>query len=151
MLARDHGKRVLTPACAALLTLAAGCTGSGSVSPAVSPASHFSALPLAPISGTTEYTTILGPVTGIGSKDFSVPLQPSYILWLGCLGSGGFAVVKSRMLGLDTEMPCGGSGRASGYQFNAAGTSAGQEAAVQVTAPHAAKWELRIDGGQKAS
>jgi hypothetical protein len=151
MRASDHGKQVLACAGAAVLTLTAGCTGSRSVSPPVSPASHFSALLPAYISGTTKYATILGPVTGNGSKTFTVPVRPSYILLLGCLGKGGFAVVTSPMLDLDTEMPCGGNGRVSGWQFDVTNTSAVHEATVLVTASRTAKWEIRIDAAPKAS
>ena len=147
MIAHDHGKRILACAGAAVLALIGGCTASRRVPPPVGPTGHFSAIPTPPISdGTTEYAAILGPVTGSGSRVFTVSVRPSYTLWLGCLGPGGFARVKSPLLGLDTEMPCGSNGRVSGYQFEVARAPAGQEASVRVTAPHAAKWKLRIDG-----
>jgi hypothetical protein len=151
MPSRDHGKHVLGCAGAALLALTAACAGPRSVPPSASPTSHSGQLPAGLTSGKTKYATILGPVTGSGSKAFTVPVRSADILWLGCLGKGGFAVVKSPALGLDTKVPCGSSGRVSGYQFNVAAASPGQKATVRLTAPQAATWQLLLDAGGKAS
>jgi hypothetical protein len=158
---RDYATRVLVFITAATLLLAAGCTDQKSATPV--PGHQESAMPLpgneilfSPIptaliaSGNVQYKTLLGPLTGTGTKVFPVPVRHTYMLWLGCRGTGGFAVVESSLLGLNTEMPCETTGRISGYQFSSPHNSSAKMAILRADGPRGARWELRIDAEPQA-
>jgi hypothetical protein len=146
---------------AAIMSLVAGCTAAQSATPVSSHqesatpvpayATLFSHIPIAPItSGSVQYKTLLGPLTGTGTKVFPVPVRHTYMLWLGCRGTGGFAVVESSLLGLNTKMPCEGNGRISGYQFSSPHTLSAKMAIFRAEGPKGARWEFRIDAEPQA-
>jgi hypothetical protein len=135
-----------TEAC--LLTLAAGCTGSGAAGPPAKPAPHFHPIPGAPVfNGKTEYLTILGPVTGSGPATFTIPVRPAYMAWLGCIGTGGMVMLSSPVI--DYGVPCGDSGSVAGWIVEPAPPARGPEVTIRITAPPHARWDLRIDGAPR--
>jgi hypothetical protein len=153
--------RVVMLVGAAILPLVAGCTAGQSAPPdpshqesAMSTPSRetlFSPIPIAPItSGSVQYKTLLGPLTGTGTKVFPVPVRHTYMLWLGCRGTTGFAVVESSLLGLNTKVPCEGNGRVSGYQFSSRPRSSAKMAILRAEGPRGAGWEFRIDAVPQA-
>jgi hypothetical protein len=147
MLAGDRGNKIVTWLGAAILALVGGCTSPQSVAPPAGQAGHFSPIPAPPVrSGSAGYTTILGPVSGGGSKAFTLSVRPGYLIWLGCLGTGGFAQVKNPVLGIDSQVPCGDNGSVSADLITVARLPPEREATLQVIAPRAAQWKLRIDG-----
>jgi hypothetical protein len=129
-----------------LLASTIGCTGARTAPPPARQAAYFSPMPKGPVQdGRTEYATILGPVAGVGPKTFEVAVRTSYLVWLGCRGTGGFVEVRNVALGLDAEMPCGNSGVVSGDLEQVSRVPGGHEVAIEVAVPSAARWELRID------
>jgi hypothetical protein len=149
--AHGYAARVPVFLSAAIMLFAVGCTAAQSAMPTPSHEAAFSPMPIAPIvSGNVQYKTLLGPLTGTGAKVFPVPVWRTYMLWLGCRGTGGFAVVESSLLGLNTEMPCESSGRISGYQFSSPHNSSAKMAILRANGPRGARWELRIDAEPQA-
>jgi len=70
-----------------MLAFALALTSSCSAPRAV-PQSHFMPLPPPDQWDKPGYTTILGPVTGVGSRIFTVSARPGIAAWLGCIGKG---------------------------------------------------------------
>lgn len=156
MPARNCATRILVFVSAAMMWLVAGCTAGQSAipvpghqesaTPVPGDATLFSPIPrVSVMSGSVQYKTLLGPLTGTGTKVFPVPVRRTYMLWLGCRGTGGFAVVESSLLGLNTKMPCEGNGRISGYHFSSPHTLSAKMAIFRAEGPRGARWEIRID------
>ena len=133
---------------AATLGLTAGCAAQHSTAPApASPSAAFSSMPGAPTDGNVQYKRLTGTVTGKnGVKTLSVPFRTHYMLWLGCLGTGGFVTVKSQALDLDTQRACGHDGQIVGWQFDLPRAASSGMASIKIDAPVGGQWELGLDG-----
>lgn len=97
--------------------------------------------------------TVLGPLTGAGSKAFTVTIGQGMAIELACLGPGkGWARARSPIASF--AIPCGNSGDVpAGSSYIAAKDLAhgkftpGKQVTVRVTAPAGDSWQLWITGG----
>jgi hypothetical protein len=87
--------------------------------------------------------TIVGPVTGTGSKTFTIPARTGIAVWLGCIGKG---LVRLTGPAVSFGAVCGDGGIWAGGQTQPTHLRAGQKVAVRVVAASTTRWELRIDG-----
>jgi hypothetical protein len=123
----------------ACLSLATGCS-STSASSAMPTEKH-------------GMPTVLGPLTGSGSKAFTVTIRQGMAIELGCLGqSKGWAWARSPIAAF--AIPCGNSGDVpygSSYvaakDLKLANFMPGKQVTVRVTAPAGDSWQLWITGG----
>lgn len=136
---RSLPKWLLVCMLASALALTSSCSA-----PQAMPQPHFKPLPPA-LSQSDErgYTTILGPVTGVGSRTFTVSARPGIAAWLGCIGKG---LVWLRSSVGSFAAACGDGGVFAGEQTQPTHMRRGQKVTVRVVAPAATRWELRIDG-----
>ena len=81
------------------------------------------------------YTTILGPVTGAGSRTFTV--------LVGCIGKG-LVWLKSPVGSFAAA--CGDGSAFGGELTQPTHARPGQKVTVRIVAPATIRWELRIDG-----
>jgi len=116
-----------------VLAVAPGCSAPRSP--------YFRPMPAPGQWGRQNYTTILGPVTGIGSKSFTISARPGIAAWLGCVGKG-LVWIKSPVA---FAAKCGDRGAFAGGQRQLTHIMRGQELSVRVVGPAGARWELRID------
>jgi hypothetical protein len=97
--------------------------------------------------------TLLGPLTGSGSKEFTVTVGQGMAIELGCLGQGkGSAWARSPIASF--SLPCGNSGDTPyGGSYVAAKDlkngkfPPGKQVTVRVTAPAGDSWQLWITAG----
>lgn len=90
-----------------------------------------------------NYTTILGPVTGVGSRIFTISARPGIAAWLGCIGKG---LVWLRSPVGTFAAACGDGGVFAGGLTQPTHVRSGRKFTVRVVAPATTRWELRIDG-----
>jgi hypothetical protein len=90
-----------------------------------------------------NYTTILGPVTGAGSRIFTISARPGIAAWLGCIGKG---LVWLRSPVGNFAAACGDGGVFAGELTQPTRVRPGQNVTVRVVAAATTRWELRIDG-----
>jgi len=105
-------------------------------------------MPLLGQGGEANYVTILGPVTGTGSKTFTIAARIGIADWLGCIGKG---LVWLRSPAGSFAAACGDGGTWAGGQTQPTHLRAGQKITVRVIAALTTRWELRIDGTPQAS
>jgi hypothetical protein len=97
--------------------------------------------------------TVLGPVSGLGTKTFTVTVRPAMAIEVGCVGGAkDLAWVRSRIGGLAVACDSQASAAFAGGYISAAdlkhdGLQPGQPVSVQVTAPANDMWQLRVSGG----
>jgi hypothetical protein len=152
-----HPKAVGLGLAAVLVTtglLTAGCgaatpgTADYAGGPVSEPPTHLSAFPMPDqyVGGATNigYKTIAGTITGTTPRQVHITVASHLVLWLGCAGTAGSAVMSSPLIGLRWTVPCGNSGDPEGIEF-APKKAIGEVVKVLVTAPAAAKWEARVD------
>jgi hypothetical protein len=89
------------------------------------------------------YTTILGPVTGVGPRTFTIVARPGIAAWLGCIGKG---LVWLRSPVGTFAAACANGGAFAGGLTHPTHVRPGQKVTVRVVAPATIRWELRIDG-----
>jgi hypothetical protein len=105
---------------------------------------RFSPMPPPGHSEDPGYTTILGPVSGSGSKTFTISARPGIAVWLGCIGKGTVWMTRPVAVGAN-------SGSNTGSDFSGGLTQPthyrrGQKLVVRIAGPATARWEFRIDG-----
>lgn len=111
--------------------------------------SQFTAMPSPGGQGEeANYVTILGPITGTGSKTFTIVAGTGIAAWLGCIGKG---LVWFRSPAGSFAADCDDGGTWVGSQIQPTHLRAGQKIAVRVVASSTSRWELRIDGTPDAS
>ena len=115
--------------------------------PQAAPKSQFEAMPLLSQWGKPNYTTILGPVTGTGSRTFTILARTGMAAWLGCVGKGLVWLRGSLAVGA----ACGDGSVWAGGLTEPTHLRPGQKVTVRVVAPATTRWELRIDGTPIAS
>jgi hypothetical protein len=131
-----------------VLSSALAFSGSCSAPQAVS-RPQFTAMPLLGQGGEeANYVTILGPVTGTGSKTFTIMARTGISAWLGCIGKG---LVWLRSPAGSFAAACDDGGVWGGGQTQPTHLRAGQKITVRVIAALTTRWELRIDGTPQAS
>ena len=135
------GARPATMLAAVLATVAiafmAGCAG-----PRQRP-QQFSPMPLLGQMERADYRTILGPVSGRGSKTFIISARPGIAEWLGCIGKGMAVMTRPYTV----VAICGHVGNAFvGGTTQPTHDRRGQKLTVRITAPATVRWEFRIDG-----
>lgn len=124
---------------ASALALTSSCS-----TPQAVPQAQFKAMPPLAQWDKPNYTTILGPVTGVGSRTFTISARPGIAAWLGCIGKG---LVWLRSPVMTFAAVCGGDGGVFGGELTQpTHVRPGQKVTVRVVAPATARWELRIDG-----
>lgn len=128
-----------------MLASALGLTSSCSTPQAV-PQPQFKAMPPPAQWYKPNYTTILGPVTGVGSRTFTISARPGIAAWLGCIGKG-LVWLRSP---LAFAAACGDGGVFAGGLTQPMHLRPGQKVTVRVVAPATTRWELRIDGTPQA-
>ena len=89
-----------------------------------------------------NYATILGPVAGTGSETFTILARSGIAAWLGCIGKGSVRLGSPLAFGA----ACGDGGIWAGGLTEPTHMRPGQKVTLQVFAPAATRWELRIDG-----
>lgn len=131
------------PAWLAVLVLAAGLASmTGCSGPPYAPRPpQFGSMPPPGQWGEPDYATILGPVSGIGSRTFAISARPGLAAWLGCAGKG-LVWIKGAMA---FAAVCGESEGFVGGLTQPAHLRRGQKVTVVITGPATARWELRID------
>ncbi len=93
------------------------------------------------------YTTILGPVTGSGTRTFTISARPGIAAWLGCIGKG-LAWLRSPVGTFAAG--CSDGGVFAGGVTQPTSVRPGQKVTVRVVAPPTTRWQLRIDGTPQA-
>jgi hypothetical protein len=88
------------------------------------------------------YTTILGPVSGSGSKTYTVSARPGIAEWIGCIGKGMAWMTRPYSAGAI----CGSGNAFAGGLTQPTHFRRGQKLTVRITAPATVRWEFRIDG-----
>ena len=73
---------------------------------------QFTAMPLLS-QAEANYVTILGPITGTGSKTFTIVARAGIAAWLGCIGKG---LAWFRGPALTFAAACGDGGTWAGSQ-----------------------------------
>jgi hypothetical protein len=133
------GSSLPTRLAAAMVTIAltfiAGCAGPQTP--------QFSQMPPPGQSEEPDYTTILGPVSGSGSKTFTVAARPGIAEWIGCIGKGGEAWITRPFA---AGVICDGGNAFAGGLTQPTHYRRGQILTVRITAPPTVRWEFRIDG-----
>ena len=133
-----------------IFTLASALAFSSSCSaPQAVSRPQFKAMP--PLSAedeATNYVTILGPVTGTGSKSFTIAARTGIDFTLGCIGKG---LVWLRSPAGSFAAACDDGGVWAGGRTQPTHLPAGQKIVVRVVAAPSTRWELRIGGTQQAS
>jgi len=137
---------------AVLLTAGCGVATPGTPDyaggPVSEPPTHLSAFPMPEkyVGGATniEYTTIATTITGRTPRQVHIIVASHLVLWLGCAGKTGSAVMTSPPMGLRWTVPCGTSGDPEGIEFTPK-KAIGKTVKILVTAPATAKWEARVD------
>lgn len=125
----------LAAAMVVALGLMVGCAGP--------PPPQFSPMPPLGQQEKPDYRSILGPVSGSGSKTFIVTARPGIAVWLGCIGKGT-VWMKSPVA---ATAICGHSGNAFvGGLTQPTHYRRGQKLTVRVVGPATVRWEFRIDG-----
>jgi hypothetical protein len=110
---------------------------------AAPPQLQFSPLPPPGQQERPDYTTILGPVSGSGSKTFTISARPGIAIWLGCIGKGMVRMTLPKAVGAI----CGRSGNAfAGGLTQQTHYRRGQKLTVRIVGPATGSWEFRIDG-----
>ena len=110
---------------------------------------QFTAMPpLGQKGDEANYVTILGPVTGTGSKTFTIVARTGIAAWLGCIGKG---LVWLRSPAGSFAAACNDGGVWAGGQTQPTHLRTGQKITVRVIAALTTRWELRIDGTPQAS
>ncbi len=104
---------------------------------------QFSAMPPPGQAEKPGYTTILGPVSGSGSKTFTITARPGIAEWLGCIGKG--MAVLTRPYAVVARCSNSGNGFVGGLT-QPTHYRRGQKLTVRITAPATARWEFRLDG-----
>ena len=129
------GDRAPTGQVAAILAIAlaaiTGCTSPPKFSPMPPPSQQNPA-----------YTTILGPVSGSGSRIFTVSARPGIAVWLGCIGKGMVRMTRPMAVVAICHSGnafVGGLTQPTHYRRN-------QTLTVRIVSPAATRWEFRIDG-----
>jgi hypothetical protein len=107
------------------------------------PAPAFAAMPLPGSAYGLNLTTILGPVTGTGSRSVTVGARRSVSVTLGCLGRG---LVWVRSPVGSFAAACGNGGVFAGGLVQQTHMAAGQRVTMRIIAPAHVTWELRVDG-----
>jgi len=92
--------------------------------------------------GHQNYVTILGPVTGTGSKSFTIPARTGLGAWVGCIGKG-LVWLKGAISG---GAACGDGSTWAGSLTQPTHLRIGQKVAVRIIAAPGVRWEFRIDG-----
>jgi len=116
------------------LVLIAGC--------AAPQASQFSPMPSPGQQENPGYTTILGPVSGSGSRTFTIAAQPGIAVWIGCIGKGTVWMTRPVAVGAICDSGnafAGGLTQPTRYRR-------GQRLTVRIVGPATVRWEFRIDG-----
>jgi hypothetical protein len=135
------GARPATRLAAALaataMTFTAGCAGPRPPRPP-----QFSPMPPPGQMENPGYTAILGPMSGSGSKTFTISARPGIAVWIGCIGKG-MAWMKSPVA---MGAVCGDGGVFVSGLTQPTHYRHGQKLTVRITAPATARWEFRIDG-----
>jgi hypothetical protein len=104
---------------------------------------QFSAMPPPGQAEKPGYTTILGPVSGSGSRNFTISARPGIAEWLGCIGKGTAVLTRPHAV----VALCGNSGNGfAGGLTQPTLYRRGQKLTVHITAPATVRWEFRIDG-----
>jgi hypothetical protein len=123
---------------AALATFAlafmAGCAGPQSP--------QFSPMPPPGHSGKPDYSTILGPTSGRGSRTLTISAPPGIAVWLGCIGKGTVWVTRPVAVGVI----CGSGNYFGGGLTQPTHYRRGQKLVVRIVGPATVRWEVRIDG-----
>jgi len=110
---------------------------------AAPPQSQFSPMPPPGQQERPDYTTILGPVSGSGSKAFTISARPGIAIWLGCIGKDMVRMTLPKAVGAI----CGRSGNAfAGGLTQPTHYRRGQKLTVRIIGPATDRWEFRIDG-----
>jgi hypothetical protein len=122
-----------------LVALISGCSGP--------PTPQFSPMPIPGQQESPGYTTILGPVSGSGSKTLVVSARPGMAVWLGCIGKG--AVRATTPIGVSAI--CGSGNSFVGGTTQPTHYRRGQKLIVRIVSPADATWEIRIDGAPWAA
>ncbi len=94
---------------------------------------------------TNNLTAVLGPVTGIGSRTFTITASTSMSLTMGCIGKGYLMVIGP----LPGSMICGGpdgAGVFSGYYWGHLRMRPGERIKLRVVAGAKTTWDIRVDG-----
>lgn len=103
---------------------------------------RFSPMPPPGQSERPDYTTILGPVSGSGSKTFTVAALPGIAEWIGCIGKGEAWITRPFATGVICH-----SGKAfAGGLTQPTHYRRGQKLTVRIVGPATVRWEFRIDG-----
>ncbi|HXB48449.1 MAG TPA: hypothetical protein VNW50_11865 [Streptosporangiaceae bacterium] len=126
--------RLAAAVVAIALALVAGCTGP--------PPRQFSPMPPQGQQEKPGYTTILGPVSGRGSKTFTISARPGIAVWLGCIGQGTVWMTRPVAVGAICHSGngfAGGLTQPTHYRH-------GQKLTVRIVGPATDRWEFRIDG-----
>ena len=105
---------------------------------------QFEAMPPPPW---PNYTTILGPVTGTGSRTFTISARTGIAELFSCIGKGP---VWARSPVMTIDAICGHGDTVAGEQTQPTHLRPGQKITVRVVAPATTRWELRIDGTPQA-
>jgi hypothetical protein len=136
VVARSRSSMVLASVVfAAGMAFVAGCAGTP----------QFSAMPPPGQLGEQQgYTTILGPVSGSGSRTFTISARPGIGVWIGCIGKGAVWMTRPVAVG-------GNCGTNSGNSYSGGVTDPthfrrGQVIVVRIVGPASARWEFRVDG-----
>lgn len=117
------------------VTLLGGCS--------TRPAPAFAAMSPPGLAYGLNLTTILGPVTGTGSRSVTVGARRSVSITLGCLGKG---LVWVRSPVGTFAAACGDGGVFAGGLDSDTHMAAGQRVTIRIIAPAHVTWELRVDG-----
>jgi hypothetical protein len=123
---------------ASALALTSSCS-----TPQAVPQPQFKAMPPPAQWYKPNYTTILGPVTGAGSRTFTISARPGIAAWFGCIGKG---LVWLRSPVMTFAAACGDGGVFAGGLTQPTHVTPGRKVTVRVVAPATTRWELRIDG-----
>jgi hypothetical protein len=118
------------------LAFIAGCAGRP-------PSPQFSPMPPPGQAEKPGYTTILGPVSGSGSRTFTISARPGIAVWLGCIGNGTVWITRPVAVG-------GRCANSAGNSFAGGLTQPthyrrGQKVTVRITARGTVRWEFRMD------
>jgi hypothetical protein len=130
-----------------VFTLASALALSSSCSTQAVTQPQFKAMPPPAQWDKPNYTTILGPVTGAGSRIFTISARRGIAAWLGCIGKG---LVWLRGPVMTFAVACGDGGLFGGGLTQPTQVRPGQKVMERVVAPATTRWELRIDGTPRA-
>jgi hypothetical protein len=120
------------------LALISGCSG---------PTPQFSPMPIPGQQENPGYTTILGPVSGTGSKALVISARPGIAVWLGCIGKGEVWTTTP----LAVSAICGSGNSFVGGTTQPTHYRRGQKLIVRIVSPADITWEIRIDGAPWAA